>query len=398
MSNDEIRGFHVGSVAELSHVITTADIDRFVELTGDTNPVHIDWRFAERTPLKGTVAHGMLGASFISTIIGKHIPGNGSLWLTQTLEFLLPVRVGDRITVRAEVTEINTAHRTLNLRTEVFNQHGQKVIDGRSLVKVLEIERVSERASEMPTVRGVAIVTGASRGIGAAVARRLACTGYAVVVNYRADRDGATAVTEAIQSMGGDALIAQADVIEPRQVEAMVRMAEDHFGTVTAIVNNATAKLVPKGFTNISSEELDRYWQVQVKAPLNLIRAVLPHFDRAHRGAVVNVSSIYADGTPPAQLLAYTATKAALESATRCLAVEYGPKGFRFNVVSPGMTETQLIADTPEKTRLLAKMQTPLRRLAQPDDIAGGICFLLSDEARHITGATLRICGGSVMM
>jgi 3-oxoacyl-[acyl-carrier protein] reductase len=397
VSNEELRGFRVGSTAELTHVITAADIDRFVELTGDTNPVHIDRSFAERTALRGTVAHGMLGASFISTIIGKHLPGSGSLWLTQTLEFLLPVRVGDCITVRAEVTDVNVAHRTLGLRTEVVNQHGQKVIDGQSVVKVLDVDPAPEPPSERVGPE-VAIVTGASRGIGAAVARRLARAGYAVMINYRTDRDGADSVAGDIRSNGGAAFVIHADVTEPQAAEAMVRAAEEQFGRVTALVNNATGRIVPKTFASVTDEELDRYWNVHVRAPLALIRAALPRFERAGRGAVVNISSVYTNSTPPPQLLAYTATKAALESATRSLAVEYGPKGFRFNTVSPGMTDTQLIADTPEKTRLLTKMQTPLRKLAHPDDIAGGVCFLLSNEARHITGETLRICGGSVMM
>ena len=395
--SDSLRGFTVGSVAELKHVITADDIDRFANLTGDTNPVHVDRGFAERTPLKGPVAHGMLSASFISTLIGKHIPGDGSLWLSQTLEFLLPVRIGDEIRARATVTGLNAAHRTLNLSTEIFNQHGQKVIDGSSLVKVLELEQTTP-APDVPSGGQVALVTGASRGIGAAVARRLARAGYAVAVNYRSDAEGARAVISDIQSQGGTAIALQSDVTDSPGIAAMVAAVERELGPLTALVNNATAKIIPKPFASLGREDLERYWSVQVLAPLFLIREVIPHFERAGRGAVVNVSTVYTDNTPPAQLLPYVMTKAALESATRSLAVEYGPQGFRFNVVSPGMTETQLIADTPEKARLLTKMQTPLRRLALPEDIANGICFLLGDDARHITGETLRICGGSVMI
>ena len=398
MSEETIKGFRVGDVAELDHIITPADIDSFVKLTGDTNPLHVDRRYAERTTFKGVVAHGMLGASFLSTIIGKHIPGDGALWLSQTLEFLFPVRVGDRIRVKAEVLEINARHRTLTLQTEIFNQHRQKVLTGRSLVKVLEVEELPIKNGEpSDLIPKVVIITGASRGIGAATAKRLARSGYAVVVNYRSDEEGALATVEEITAGGGNAVAFKADITNRAAVETMIKMTRQRFGAITALVNNATGQLIPKTFLELTEEDLEHYWNVQFKAPLHLIQAVLPSFHEAKCGAIVSISTIYTNNVPPTKLLVYTATKAALESATRSLAVEYGPQGFRFNVVSPGMTDTHLIADVPEKVRLLTKMQTPLRRLATPEDVANGVAFLLSEEARHITGETLRICGGTVM-
>ena len=151
-------------------------------------------------------------------------------------------------------------------------------------------------------------------------------------------------------------------------------------------------------FAETTSEDLAREMAMHYFAPLRAIQRVLPDFLAAGGGAVVNVGSIYADATPPPQLLGYAAAKAALVSATRSLAVEHGPRGIRFNTVAPGMTDTRLISEVPEKARLLSKMQTPLRRLATPEDVANSIAFLLSDDAAHITGETLRVCGGLVML
>ena len=101
----------VGAIAEFEHVLTAEDIRRFVDMTGDDNPLHVDRAYAERTSFKGIVAHGMLTASFLSTIVGKHLPGRGALWMSQSVEFLLPVRVGDRLRIRAEVTAVQVSQR-----------------------------------------------------------------------------------------------------------------------------------------------------------------------------------------------------------------------------------------------------------------------------------------------
>ena len=114
-------------------------------------------------------------------------------------------------------------------------------------------------------------------------------------------------------------------------------------------------------------------------------------------GVFVFLGSIFVDGTPPVQQSAYVVAKAALTALARSLAVEYGPKGIRVNTVSPGLTHTEMISNIPDKVKMLAKMNTPLRRLADPNDIASVITFLLSPAARHITGENLRVCGGLVM-
>jgi 3-oxoacyl-[acyl-carrier protein] reductase len=118
----------IGDTAEIRHTITKADIDKFVALTGDDNRLHIDADYAAQTTFKKPVAHGMLSASFISTIIGTKIPGDGALWYNQTLEFLLPVRVGDEITVVAKVLKKVDATQSIELSTDVFNQNRQKVV------------------------------------------------------------------------------------------------------------------------------------------------------------------------------------------------------------------------------------------------------------------------------
>jgi len=389
--------FEVGRTATIAHTITGEDVQKFADLTGDDNPLHVSREFAEKTSFKGVVAHGMLSASFISTIIGKKLPGDGALWLSQNLEFLLPVRIGDTLEITGTVTAFSASQRILDLQIQIVNQHRQTVLTGASRVKVLESEEPAPAASSAAGAK-VALVTGASRGIGAATARRLARDGFAVIVNFRTDAASAEQLAAEIIQEKGAALACQADLLDERAVDRLLRTARERFGPITAVVNNASGKIVNRPFAETTGEDLAREMEMHYFAPLRVIRGVLPDFLAAGRGAVVNVGSIYADATPPPQLLGYAAAKAALASATRSLAVEHGPRGVRFNTVAPGMTDTRLISEVPEKARLLSKMQTPLRRLATPEDVANTIAFLLSDDAAHITGETLRICGGSVML
>ena len=397
MSNKNFDQIKIGDFAELKHLITEADVKKFVELTGDDNPLHVNKAFAKKTIYKDTVAHGMLGASFISTLIGKYIPGDGALWVSQNFEFLLPVRVGDELTIFARVMEKYNSQNILVLETQITNQNKQTVVTGIGKVKMLQIEE--DEINDAPCVdQKVVIITGASRGIGAATAEYLASKGYRVVINYSKDQMGAESVLSAIRDKGGEAMIYQADVTDQGAVNAMVKDVVRHYGTVTDLVYGATSKIIPTDFQALEWKDLEMHLNVQLKGAFYCVQRVLNEFLIKKAGTVVMLGSIAADATPPLKWTGYSAAKSAMQSLVKSLALEYGPLGIRFNLVSPGMTETGLIADIPEKARLLTKMQIPLRRLAQPNNIAHAIGFLLSNEAAHITGETLRVYGGQLML
>ena len=173
----------VGDVESIQRTVTEADVRRFVEMTGDDNPLHVDRAYAERTPFKDMVVHGMLGASLVSTVIGTKLPGEGALWLKQNFDFALPVRLGDELDVSCTVLKKSDRERLLELEARVVNQNSDTVLSGTGLVKVLES---SNGHSAEPQARlKVAVVSGGAGGIGRAVCTRLAADGWAVVVNYR---------------------------------------------------------------------------------------------------------------------------------------------------------------------------------------------------------------------
>jgi 3-oxoacyl-[acyl-carrier protein] reductase len=391
----DFAAIRVGDTAELSHTIAQGDVDAFAQLTGDYNPLHVDETFSRTTLFRRPVVHGMLSASFISTMIGTLLPGSGALWTSQTLEFVAPAFVGDTITVIATVEQRSAAARVLVLSTVVVNQHGHELVKGTSHVKVLETKQ-EERPMSNAECR-VVLVTGGGKGIGAAVAACLARAGHAVAVNYLRSADDAHALVETLAADGHTALAAQADVADPDAVAAMFAAVERELGAVDDVVHCAAPLPVPTPFDETAWDGFARQLDTQVRGAFNCAKAALPGMTARGSGSFVFVGSIYADGVPPVQQSAYVVAKAALAAFARALAVEYGPKGIRVNVIAPGMTETDMISALPDKVKMLTKMQTPLRRLAHAQDVADAVEFLLSPRARHITGETLRVCGGIAM-
>lgn len=389
---DEIS---VGDVAELEHTVTAKDIDRFVELTGDDNRLHVDSEFAAKTSFKKPVAHGMLGASFISTIIGTKLPGDGSLWFAQNLEFLLPVRIGDQLTVRAEVLRKNERTQIIELQTDIFNQHRQKVTAGVAKVKVVAQE---EQSVEQQSARyKVALVIGGSGGIGSAICNTLAKDGFDVAVHYFSNSENAKKVSECIISTGQRSMVVGANVEIEAEVASMIELVVRKFGGVTVLVNCSTAKIASVSFAKLCWQDFENHVGMTIRGAFFLARQVAPIMEAQGYGKIIQIGSQSVD-TPSTDWLPYITGKSALVGFSHALALEMAPKGIQVNIVSPGMTETEQIADIPERIRLLTAAKTPLRRLAKPQDVAGAVAFFASERADFLTGETIRVNGGQVML
>ena len=388
----------VGDTRTLTRTIGEADVRRFVEMTGDDNPLHVDRAYAEATSFKDIVVHGMLGASFISTVIGTQLPGPGALWIAQSLEFLLPVRLGDTLKISCTVTARHARDRLLELDTTIVNQTGQTVLSGTGKVKVLEARAAQPGAAD-PGRRRVALVTGGGGGIGRAICQRLAADGMDVVVAWRGRADRAEAVVAAIQALEGPAraVAIQADLATADGAESLARAAAQAFGAVDVLVNNASPAIGAKTFADLRWDDVQAHLDVQVKAAFLLAQACLPAMIERRYGRIVNITSQVAEGAPTPTWTAYAMAKSALATFSRYLAAEVGPSGVTVNCVAPGMTETAMIGDISEKAQLIAARQTPMRRLAAPADIASAVAHLASTEAGFITGHTLSVNGGMVM-
>jgi len=389
---------NIGDSAELTHVVTLDDVEKFVALTGDDNKIHVDSEYAAKTVFKKPVVHGMLGAAFISTIIGTKLPGDGALWFSQSLEFILPVRVGDTILVTALIINKFQRDGVIEIKTEILNQNKQVVTTGVAKVKVVTCEEKIEDDDAISERKKVALIIGASGGIGKSVAIRLAADGYDVALHCYKNQDAVNHVKNKILIMGCKTLSISADVRNVDQVKVMVKEVIRQFGTITALVNCATTKVANCKIDALNWDMVQSHFDVNVRGCFNLVNEIIPLMKSQGYGKIINFTTQYIDGTPPPELSAYVTAKSAIEGFTKSLAVEFAPFGVTVNMISPGMTDTDLIADIPAKTRLMTAAQTPLRRLARPDDIAGAVSFLVSEDADFITGETIRINGGKVML
>jgi 3-oxoacyl-[acyl-carrier protein] reductase len=241
----------------------------------------------------------------------------------------------------------------------------------------------------------VAVVTGASKGIGAEIARELAFEGAAVVVNYASSRAGADKVVSDITKQGGKAVAVQADVSQQNDVQRLFAEAKKAFGRVDVLVNNAGIYEFGS-LEEITADHFHRQFNLNVLGLLLTTREAVKQFG-PDGGNVVNISSVVSTLTPPGTSV-YSATKAAVDAITRSLAKELGPRKIRVNAVNPGMVETEgthTAGITDSDFRRQTEATTPLGRIGKPHDIAPAVVFLASGDSGWLTGETLVIAGGT---
>ena len=241
----------------------------------------------------------------------------------------------------------------------------------------------------------VAVVTGASKGIGAAIARYLAAEGAAVVVNYATSRDGADRVVAEITAGGGKAVAVRADVARKAEIERLLAETKKAYGRLDVLVNNAGVyEFAP--LAEVTEEQFHRLFNLNVLGLILASKEALKYFDPAAGGSIINISSAVTTLTPP-NTSVYTATKGAVDAVTRVLAKELGPHRIRVNAINPGMVETEGVhaagfAESDFRKEVEAK--TPLGRIGQPRDIGPAAVFLASADSEWVTGETLRVAGG----
>lgn len=397
---NKFKTIKVGDKAKMTHIITEDDVNNFVKLTGDDNRLHVDKEYAKSTEFKIPVVHGMLGASFISTIIGTKLPGDGALWYSQTLEFHKPVRINDEITIEAEVISKNNKNNSVELKTNIYNQHNQIVTSGNAKVKIINqavVEAKSINEEKEKEKLGAILIIGSTGGIGKELAIKLSENGYDIILHYNSNNSKANEIKSICELNNVKCLIVKANLINQNEIDFMLDRIYQNNIQVYGFVNCATIKIPVIKFSEITWNYFEDQININIKANFFLLKSILSKMTSLGNGRVILITSNVVD-MPVNDWSHYITAKNALTGFAKALALEYSSKGITVNCVSPSMIDTDLLSEIPQKVKMLVEARTPVKRLCTPIDVANAVLFLLSENSSFITGETLRLNGGQNMI
>lgn len=389
-----IDRFAVGQVYTFRTVIDQDRIEQFAHFSGDENPIHLQAAEAKAYGYPRQVAHGAILVSLISRAIGMEIPGPGAVWMSQSIDWLNPVFVGDEVQLTVRVIEVSTGARQLTLETTATNQKGMTVMNGKATVKVsTKLDSPPRRDSTSPRI---ALITGGSRGIGAEIARTLASQGYRVAITYRESKAQAQALVQEIQKQGGHADLLSADLSDPTQASRLVEHVQEKWRGLDIVIHGASPIVKPIKISDLQYAEVEPFLKTYIGTGLALVRAATPQMITNKFGRFIFIGTSFLFGAPLNGIAPYVIAKEALWGLVKSLATELGPSGITSNLVSPGMTVTDFTADIPLRFKEIEARKSPMRRLATVEDTARLVAFLASPAANYINGANLPITGGPI--
>jgi len=387
-----------GDRAELSHTISEADVDAFVKLSGDDNPLHVDEGYARETLAGGRVVHGMLTASYVSTLIGTKIPGRGALWNRFSVNWKKMVRLGDSLDFHAEVTDVH--HERLSLLISVKRGHEEvltatadvELMSGTDSKESADVPAQLDQTSPTPNIKNTEakpaiLITGASGSIGTHLVRRLLGNGDSRLILWGRRTEDLLKLAPAesghrVQSVSLD---------EPSSIEdALFHLKNE---SIKGIVHLAAPPLKALPASEASNQEdLDLHLQIGVRAFAKISQTLKPNMIEGC--SLVALSTQYTLGMPPENTSAYVSAKCALEGYVRSLAVEWASQGIRSNLVAPSLINTPYARNLSPRMKMVEEARNPLKRLCHEDDVCDAIEHLLSPSSSFVNGSTLPLTGG----
>jgi 3-oxoacyl-[acyl-carrier protein] reductase len=343
----------------------------------------------------------MLAFALFSTLVGMRLPGETATFLELEAD-AEPIELGREYRLEGRVAHASRSTSIVKVDVAIAptDAPGAGAVRGRIAALVNKPARRSRSMAELRRTTDlglrdkVALITGASRGIGETTAKLFALLGAKVVLNYRRSKSEAERIADEIAAAGGSALAVQADVSDREQVAAMVDMAVARFGGIDVLVNNAVRDFRSIAFAALDWTEIQADLDVTLKGAFWCSKLVAPHMLARGGGKIVNISSIYADDPPPDQLK-YVVSKAALEGLARALAAEFAGKNIQVNTVVPAFVDTEIASQMHDAVKSFKARESPMKRNASPEDVAHAVLFLASSFSSYTTGQRILVTGGA---
>lgn len=345
----------------------------------------------------------LMAASLLSTYVGMFMPGRYATFVDFNLFFKEPIKLDTEYRLDGIVEFVSESTRMLTQTIWIKDPAAgsEEIAMGKLGVKVNEMPARMPASADLKKdslalgLKGkVIIVTGASRGLGETIAKLLSLHGAKVVVNYSQSAEDAASVVKDIGSAGGEAVALQADVTDRSQVRRLIQQTIERYGSVDGLINNAVRDAGPIPWTELTWEDIQRDIDVNLKGAFYCCQEAGSAMIRQKSGKIVNVSTIFTDSPPEGQMK-YVISKSGLTGLTRSLAVELAPFNVQVNMVVPSLVETDLSRGVPEIFLKKFKADTPMKRLAEPAEVAKAVVFLCSSLSSFTTGQRIMVTGGA---
>lgn len=344
----------------------------------------------------------LLSVLLFSTSVGMCIPGRYATFLEFKADIHRQARQDVPYVLKGEVSHVSSSTRMIKKAISVRGGADDaapsltgkvSVLVNQPSSKMASVEAIKNSALDMGLKGKVALITGASRGIGETTAKMFALHGSRVIVNYHMGASDAKRIVDELTEAGAQAVALGADVSDAAQVHEMIGRAVERFGAIDILVNNAVRDFRPMNFLKLSWEDIQKDLDVTAKGAFNCCKEVIPLMIERGGGKIINVSTVATDN-PPANQTKYVVSKSALVGLTRSLAVEFASKNIQVNMVAPNFVETDLVSHINPAFRKKIAQDTPMRRNASPEDVARAIIFLASSYSSFTTGQRIMVTGG----
>ncbi len=407
--------FNLGDSYREKFIVTNDVVNKFAEFSEDFNPIHVDQNYAKSRGYSRQVSHGVIQLSYLSKMIGMDFPGPGAIWMNQTVNWLLPVLVGDIIEIVLTIKDRSSSAKILTLSVEIFNQNNKKVMEGISQIKITEnlysqhndnVDKPIDFSSSQDSnkylsnrnnsTQRVALITGASRGIGEAIARRLSYDGFSVAINCRNDVKSANKIADSIISSGGDAIPVQADITSRSDIEKMSKKIFSKWGRCDVVIHGASPPIQPTKTEQVRYEDICLYLNTYLKGAVLLVESFSKSMINNKFGRFIFLGSSFIYGKPPQGMAAYVTAKEALWGYTKSVATDMAHYGITTNMVSPSLTITELTTEIPARVKEIEAMKSPVRRLVTAEDTAYHVAHLCADYSGYLNGINLPITSSPV--